>query len=53
MKACAALLVALMLAGCNSPGLIKPLPYPEVLPYKCADGHYKIRNAVTQVNPCL
>lgn len=47
------ILSALVLAGCNSTGVLKPLPYPEVLPYKCADGHYKIRNAITQVNPCL
>lgn len=53
MKAAALLLAALILTGCNSPGVIKPLPYPEAQLYKCADGHYKARNAFKQVNPCL
>lgn len=51
MKA-AILLAALLLAGCNSPGVLKPLPFPEVLPVKCNNGHYMIRNNVTQQNPC-
>jgi len=52
MKAAALMLAALMLTGCNSPGVLKPYPHPEALPYKCADGHFKLRNAFKQTNPC-
>lgn len=53
MRAAALLLVALTLTGCNSPGVIKPFPYPEVLPVQCEDGRRLIRNAITKENPCL
>lgn len=46
------LLVALTLTGCGSPGVVKPLPYPEVLPVQCEDGRRLIRNAITKKNPC-
>jgi hypothetical protein len=46
-------LVALTLTGCNSPGIVKPLPYPEVMPVHCPDGRTLIRNNITKANPCL
>lgn len=52
MKLAATLLAALMLAGCNSPGVLKSLPFPEVLPVQCADGHYRVRNPVTHAPAC-
>lgn len=44
MKALAAILVALTLTGCNSPGVLRSLPYPEVLPVKCDNGRWAFRN---------
>jgi len=52
MKSATILLVALMLAGCNSPGVLKPLPYPEVMPKDCPDGRTLFRNRYTKADPC-
>lgn len=52
MKTAALFLAALMLTGCNSPGVIKPLPFPDAMPKKCSDGHWRVRNAFSWEDPC-